>query len=88
MPEPKSAKKTTLELVERLDKDMTYDDIMCELYAIRGDRSCRVASTLNRLPENSPRGASCSVLTIMHAHERLAQKDGLTRLQGKRLHAV
>lgn len=35
MPEPKSAKKTTLELVERLDEDVTYDDIMYELYALQ-----------------------------------------------------
>jgi len=35
MPESKSAKKTTLELVERLDEDVTYDDIMYELYAIQ-----------------------------------------------------
>jgi predicted transcriptional regulator len=35
MPESKSAKKTTLELVERLNEDVTYDDIMYELYAIQ-----------------------------------------------------
>lgn len=33
MPKSKSAKKTTLELVERLDEDVTYDDIMYELHA-------------------------------------------------------
>lgn len=35
MSEPKSAKKITLELVERLDDDVTYDDIMYELYALQ-----------------------------------------------------
>jgi predicted transcriptional regulator len=35
MPEPKSAKKTTFALIERLDEDVTYDDIMYELYAIQ-----------------------------------------------------
>lgn len=36
MSKTKSAKKaTTLELVERLDEDVTYDDIMCELHALQ-----------------------------------------------------
>jgi predicted transcriptional regulator len=51
MPEPKSAKKTTLELVERLDEDVTYDDIMYELYAIqkieRGLRDAEEGRTMS-----------------------------------------
>jgi len=35
MSETKSAKKATLELVERLDEDVTYDDIMYELHTLQ-----------------------------------------------------
>jgi predicted transcriptional regulator len=35
MPETKSAKEITLKLVERLDEDVTYEDIMYELYALQ-----------------------------------------------------
>jgi hypothetical protein len=35
MAESQSANNTTLELVERLNEDVTYDDTMYELYAIQ-----------------------------------------------------
>lgn len=35
MPETKSAKQATLELVGRLDEDVTYEDIMYELHVLQ-----------------------------------------------------
>lgn len=50
MPESKSAKKATLELVERLDEDVTYDDIIYELHALqkieRGLRDAKEGRTV------------------------------------------
>lgn len=50
MPESKSAKKTTLQLVKRLDEDVTYEDIMYEVYALqkieRGHRDAEERRTV------------------------------------------
>lgn len=35
MPEPKSDKEVTLELVEQLDDDVTFEDIMYELHVLQ-----------------------------------------------------
>lgn len=53
MPENKSAKKTTLQLVERLDEDVTYEDIMYELYALQKiERGLRDAEEGRTVPHD------------------------------------
>jgi hypothetical protein len=53
MPESKSAKKTTLQLVERLDEDVTYEDIMYELYALQKiERGLRDAEEGRTVPHD------------------------------------
>jgi len=53
MPESKSAKNTTLQLVERLDEDVTYEDIMYELYALQKiERGLRDAEEGRTVPHD------------------------------------
>lgn len=51
MSDPKSAKKATLELVERLEEDVTFEDIMYELYVLqkieRGRRDAEGGRTVS-----------------------------------------
>lgn len=53
MPESKSAKKPTLHLVERLDEEVTYEDIMYKLYALQKiERGLRDAEEGRTVPHD------------------------------------